>query len=106
LVSSVLHWRLLQSLLGNALGRLLGRISFVLYLIHVPIICSLTSWLVLQLPDDVAVPVAAASTIIVVFAASIALHRWIDEIPTRWSRSAGHAIDALLSHYPMPESAK
>ena len=97
LVWSVLHWRLLQLLLGNALGRLLGHISFVLYLVHVPIICSLTAWMVLRLPSGIAIPAAAATTVVAVFLVSIATHRWIDQIPTRWSRSVGYIIDSLLA---------
>lgn len=100
LVGTVLHWPLLQIVLGSSLGRLLGRISFVLYLIHVPIICSLTSWIVLTAPAGLAVPTAAAATIVVTFMLSIATYRFIDTLPTRWSRSAGRAVDAWLRGMP------
>lgn len=104
LVWSVLHWHLLQSLLDKALGRLLGRISFTLYLIHVPIICSLTAWLVLLLPSGLAIPAAATTTVAAVFLASIAIYRWTDQIPTRWSRSAGYLMDSLFrDKRPLPE---
>lgn len=96
LVLSVLHLAALQALLGNALGRLLGRISFVLYLIHVPIICGLTAWIVLFLPASIAAPIAGLTTVIVVFATSIAIYRWVDQLPTQWSRTAGYAVDTML----------
>jgi hypothetical protein len=51
----MLHWSLLQRIFGSALGTPLGRISFVLYLIHVPIIGSLAAWMVLTLPSSIAV---------------------------------------------------
>jgi peptidoglycan/LPS O-acetylase OafA/YrhL len=104
-VFAVLHWRTLKLLLGSALGRLLGRLSFVLYLIHVPIICSFTAWLVLALPVGYAVPVAGVATIVLVFAASIATYRAVDQIPTRWSRAAGYAVDNLVAARGAPEPA-
>ncbi len=97
LVTVVLYWGLLKLVLGNALGRLLGRVSFVLYLIHVPIICSFTSWMLLAMPPGPAVPVAAGATIVLVFVVSIGIYRIADELPTRWSRAAGYAIDGLAS---------
>jgi peptidoglycan/LPS O-acetylase OafA/YrhL len=92
-VSSALYWSPLQTMLGSAVGRWLGRISFTLYLIHVPIICSLTSWIVISLPLNLAIPVAAAITTIVVFAVSTATYRYIDQKPTQWSRSVGYLLD-------------
>jgi peptidoglycan/LPS O-acetylase OafA/YrhL len=62
----MLHWSLLQRIFGSALGTLLGRISFVLDLIHVPIIGSLAAWMVLTLPSSIAVVTAAATTIFTV----------------------------------------
>ncbi|WP_082540840.1 acyltransferase [Pseudolabrys sp. Root1462] len=106
LVAAILNWPLLQAVLGGAVGRLLGRISFVLYLIHVPIICSLTSWLVLNVPPNLATPAAASATIVVVFAVSIAMYRWIDLLPTRWSRSAGRAVDGWLGSRPLVKPDK
>ena len=96
LVLSVLHWPLLQRLLGSHPGQLLGRISFVLYLIHVPVICSLTAWIVITLPSNIALPAAATTTVVVVFTVSIASYRYIDQVPTGWSRSIGYLLDSVL----------
>ena len=105
-VGAVLHWSLLQGLLGSAPGRLLGRISFVLYLIHVPNICSLTSWMVLTLPVGIARVGAGATTAVVVFAVSIATYRYMDQMPTRWSRAAGYWFDSLLARRPAQEATQ
>jgi peptidoglycan/LPS O-acetylase OafA/YrhL len=97
-VAATLHWPFAQAILGNRLGRFLGKISFVLYLIQVPIICSFTSWVFLALAPisvSIAAKVAALSTIAVIFAASAMTCRFIDQVPTRLSRAAGRSLDAL-----------
>lgn len=95
-VLSVLTWPFLQNILGNSVGRWLGRISFTLYLIHVPIICSLTSWIILAAPRQIAFPAAVLTTILVVFAASTATYRLVDAEPTRWSRAIGYRLQRAL----------
>jgi peptidoglycan/LPS O-acetylase OafA/YrhL len=97
-VAATLHWRFAQAILESRLGRFLGKISFVLYLIQVPIICSLTSWVFLALAPisvSLAAKVAALSTIAVIFAVSAMTCRFVDQAPTRLSRAAGRALDAL-----------
>jgi peptidoglycan/LPS O-acetylase OafA/YrhL len=97
-VAATLHWPFAQAILGSRPGRFLGKISFVLYLIQVPIICSLTSWVFLTLAPisvSIAAKVAALSTIAVIFAASAMTCRFIDQLPTRLSRTAGRSLDAL-----------
>ncbi|MGJ5036966.1 acyltransferase family protein [Bradyrhizobium sp. HKCCYLR1023] len=96
IVAVVLTWPLVQRLIGGALGRTLGRISFTLYLIHLPIICSMTSWLVITLPPSVATPASVALTIVCVFGASLLLSRLVDQWPTMISRAAGTTIDAIV----------
>jgi len=100
LVAATLHWPFAKTILGSRTGRFLGKISFVLYLIQVPIICSLTSWVFLTLAPvsvSIAAKVAALSTVAVIFAVSAATCRFIDQAPTRLSRAAGRSMDALLS---------
>ena len=102
-VAATLHWPFAQTVLGSRAGRFLGKISFVLYLIQVPIICSLTSWLFLALAPisvSIAAKVAALSTVVVIFAASAATCRFIDQVPTRLSRAAGRSLDALFGLVP------
>jgi peptidoglycan/LPS O-acetylase OafA/YrhL len=92
-VAATLHWPLAQAALASRLGRFLGRISFVLYLVHVPIICSFTAWAFLAFGATI----AALSTVVLVFVASAATYRLIDEMPTRLSRQGGRALDALFA---------
>jgi peptidoglycan/LPS O-acetylase OafA/YrhL len=102
-VAATLHWPFAQTILGSRAGRFLGKISFVLYLIQVPIICSLTSWIFLALAPisvSIAAKVAALSTIIVIFAASAATCWFVDQVPTRLSRAAGRSLDALFRPVP------
>ena len=96
IVLCVLTWDFLQNILSSALGRWLGRISFTLYLVHIPIICSLTSWLVLTLPAPLSLPGAAAITLVVVFLISTFTNVFVDEIPTRGSRTVGNGIQRLF----------
>ena len=49
LVAVVLFWRPLQALLTTSVLNFLGRVSFMLYLCHVFLICTMASWLVLRL---------------------------------------------------------
>jgi peptidoglycan/LPS O-acetylase OafA/YrhL len=96
LVGAVLHWPLLQSPFGGAFGRFLGRISFVLYLIHIPVICGFTSWMVISpLAISVESPARTAmiATIALVFVAAAATCKLVDEHPTRFSRRADYALD-------------
>jgi peptidoglycan/LPS O-acetylase OafA/YrhL len=85
---------------GQYVGRFLGRISFTLFLIHLPLIRSLRSWLVIVLlPPPIVAPVkiAGSLTIIIVIAAAAAIYRIVDQEPTKWSRSVGYAIDSRFS---------
>jgi peptidoglycan/LPS O-acetylase OafA/YrhL len=91
-VATTLHWPLAQGVFGSRLGRFLGKISFVLYLVHVPIICSFMAWAFLAFGATI----AALSTVVLVFVISAATYRIIDEMPTRFSRQAGRAVDALF----------
>lgn len=96
IVAAALTSPLLQRALGGVVGQAVGRVSFTLYLIHLPIICSLTSWLVIALPRAIAFPASIALTIAAVLGASFALCRTVDEWPTKISRSAGFGLDGLI----------
>jgi peptidoglycan/LPS O-acetylase OafA/YrhL len=99
LVVATLHWPLARRVFGSRLGRFLGRISFLLYLIQVPVICSFTAWTFLimaPVSPILASGVAALATTAVVIAASAGLYRLVDAAPTRLSRRAGEALDALF----------
>lgn len=63
----------LQKPLSSSISRLLGRLSFPLYLVHLPIICSLGSWLYVQIYPQSNFWVAALVVGPVVIAASFAV---------------------------------
>jgi peptidoglycan/LPS O-acetylase OafA/YrhL len=91
----------LQSIFGSALGRYLGRISFVMYLFQVPIICSYTAWVVVEFsasgqPGWLVVTMAFVSTVAVIFLISTVTHRLIDENGVRLSRLVGQRFDSLF----------
>jgi peptidoglycan/LPS O-acetylase OafA/YrhL len=46
-IAAALYWRPAQNLLSAPASRMLGDLSFPLYLVHLPVMCSLTSWLLL-----------------------------------------------------------
>ncbi|MEA2775121.1 MAG: hypothetical protein QOF90_527 [Acetobacteraceae bacterium] len=70
-------------LLASAAGRLLGRLSFPVYLFHFPLLCSLSCWLFLAvrpaLPHEAALAVAASGTLPVLLAVGYAFAR-VDEL--------------------------
>jgi peptidoglycan/LPS O-acetylase OafA/YrhL len=55
------------AVLASGAGRLLGRLSFPVYLFHFPLLCSLSCWLFLaaraSMPQDAALAVAALGTV-------------------------------------------
>jgi len=102
LVAATFALAISQTILGSRTGRFLGKISFVLYLIQVPIVCSLTFMVFPDAGAGVGLDRRKGcplSTVAVIFAKKIsaATCRFIDQAPTRLSRAAGRSMDALLS---------
>jgi peptidoglycan/LPS O-acetylase OafA/YrhL len=112
IMGGLLHSDGLQKIFGSKPARFLGDISFTLYLIHIPILCSLTSWLILWLQGYGRVGGAAITafvTVAVVIGVSAALSRYVDGGAIRISRAAGrwwmtlpfvdksNAVDGLLA---------
>jgi peptidoglycan/LPS O-acetylase OafA/YrhL len=88
----------LQIALGSGVGRYLGRISFVLYLIQVPVICSFTSWVVIAMGEDprpLVIAVASVSTAFVIFLISTAIYRLVDGNSIRISQMLGQWLDSI-----------
>lgn len=81
LVYAVLMEPLLRDFLVRAVPQFLGRISFSIYLVHVPLILSVGAWSFLQVPLSRNLRVLVA--FIVVWAGTIllgwAMTRWLDE---------------------------
>ncbi|MGJ4962415.1 acyltransferase family protein [Bradyrhizobium sp. HKCCYLRH3061] len=95
-VGALLYSRSLQSMFGSAFGRYLGKLSFVLYLIHIPIICSVTAGTALalrDLPYGVTAAIAIVVTVALVFTLSSLLYRTIDVHTTALSVRTGKLLD-------------
>jgi peptidoglycan/LPS O-acetylase OafA/YrhL len=98
----------LQSFFGNALGRYLGKISFTLYLIHLPLICSVTSGLVLLMAGQnylLLLIVAGGLSVAAALVLSTLLVKYADTWPTRFSRECGLAVDQWRTPTPEPTQA-
>jgi peptidoglycan/LPS O-acetylase OafA/YrhL len=105
LVFSLLSAERAQRLLSGALARYLGRVSFVLYLIHLPIICCVGAWsayLLRGLPYIINLAVTAPLTIAVAFFMSTLIYRFVDLRTTAFSRDSGKFVDRLFP--PLPNS--
>lgn len=99
LVGALLYCRWLQRALSGGAGRFLGRLSFVLYLIHIPVICSVTAWSLLTFshwPYGVNAAIAVAVTTVAVFGGSTLLYRFVDVYTTSLSRAAGRSFDRIF----------
>ena len=100
IVAGVLLWRPAQHLLERPLFVYLGRISFMLYLVHVPVLCSLISWLVLRLVPLMGYNRTSLLLLVVFYVTVIVLAdlatRAFDEPAIRLSRQAGQALTACL----------
>lgn len=100
LVMLLLQSIVMQKALGSSLGRFLGKISFVLYLIQVPIICTVTAWTLYftrGLPYYQMALIASLTTIVVVVFLSNLLYRYVDQYATGASRWIGKWVDQRLA---------
>jgi peptidoglycan/LPS O-acetylase OafA/YrhL len=92
IVLGVLRSAPLQWVFASRVGRFLGRISFTLYLIHIPLLCSFTATIVLAMKDagrPATLLVAGPATVALVLGASWLLSDSIDGFGVRFSRAAG-----------------
>jgi peptidoglycan/LPS O-acetylase OafA/YrhL len=90
----------LQRPLGSPLGKLLGRISFTLYLIHVPILCSLGAWLILHFAPRGNVTAAAIGlpvSIVACLGIAVLLSPVVDGSAILLSRKIGRRVDDMLA---------
>jgi peptidoglycan/LPS O-acetylase OafA/YrhL len=86
-----------KGFLGNGLSRVLGNLSFPLYLVHFLVLVSLSSWLLLRLhaagvSGIQIVAVVASVTLVVTFAASTAFWFLFERTSIRVSRRISKAL--------------
>lgn len=99
LVLFLLDWKWMQQLLATEIGRFLGKISFVLYLIHLPLICCVTAGVALlckSLPYWAISAISAFVTFAVVIVVSAIIYRYVDVYTTSFSRWSGNYFDKLF----------
>lgn len=96
LVLAALAWPPLGWLLRRAPVLALGRVSFMVYLCHIIVICAPASWIVLRLTPawgyDAATVAAAVATLLILLPAAAAMTRLVDVPSIALSRRAGRAL--------------
>ncbi len=95
------NWPALRSLLCRRIPQFLGRISFPLYLLHVPILLSVGCGLFLLLIGYGLAPAPAWTLAAAGFIAVACFLSWaatpLVEVPAiRWSAQAGHGLDRFI----------
>lgn len=99
LVMAALSWPPLQWALTRPTLLALGRVSFMVYLCHIIVLCSLASALVLRLTPgwgyDAATGVALVAAVAAVLGVAAVMTRLVDAPSTRLSRRAERAALAL-----------
>lgn len=96
LLAAVLCSQTFATCLGSRTGRMLGRLSFPIYLVQIPILCSFTSWSMLSLRDLPYGDMAAATTLmtLLVTIALAAAFWWLVEMPSvRLSQRVGRFVN-------------
>ena len=100
-VAAALLWRPMQMFLTTRACQFLGRVSFMLYLVHVPILCSLIAGLLLQLAPVIGYDGATAVLLPVflgmVFLVADITTRLFDAPAIGLSHRAGRAVAAGIA---------
>jgi peptidoglycan/LPS O-acetylase OafA/YrhL len=100
LVLGVLLFPPLQRLLLGCLSQWLGRVSFSLYLVHVPLLCSLGAWLLLRLEPGLGYNAASLVALALYLSAALVVAglvaRWVDEPSISASKQIGAAVVRLI----------
>jgi peptidoglycan/LPS O-acetylase OafA/YrhL len=95
-VYACLNSNRLRSFFSNSFSKFLGQISFPLYLVQIPIICSLSSWMYLTfrsqgIDGQLAASMNFAVTLLACFGLSI-LVLPIERLSIAWSKKVGKAL--------------
>ncbi len=75
-----------KALLSGRLGVLLGRVSFPIYLIHVPIFCSAGAWVYILVWHAISAKIAAFATILTVLLLSLSAALVLSRLDDWWVR--------------------
>jgi peptidoglycan/LPS O-acetylase OafA/YrhL len=85
--------KFLVKLFSSKFPMFLGKISFSLYLIHIPIICSLTSYLIIQNTSFTGKLSAFVITLPILLVGSVYFQKYIDMAAIRLSRKVGEYFE-------------
>ncbi len=96
LVVTIMHTPSLRKFFSNRIPVWLGNISFSLYLLHIPVICSLGSFLYIRLNLQHIIVMISASAIVLLTSilAAVLYTRFVDRNGIKWS---GQIADWILS---------
>ncbi|MGJ5203650.1 acyltransferase family protein [Bradyrhizobium sp. HKCCYLR20261] len=100
LLGGVLTSSSAQQILASPVAKSLGRISFTLYLIHVPILCSLGAWLIVELAtagNATAAAIGLPVVLLVCLGSSVLLTPVVDVSAVRVSRRVGYWLDEMMT---------
>jgi peptidoglycan/LPS O-acetylase OafA/YrhL len=106
-VGCVMAWRPARRLFTTAAGRMLGRISFMVYLSHIALLCTLVSWVVVTMTPRAGYGAATAMALCVYLAALLPvaafLTRFCDAPAIALSRAASldRAVAAIRGAWRM-----
>jgi len=92
----------LQVFFSNRFSQWLGKISFTLYLIQLPIICSFTAWLILRFQHLGYIALVALTgliSLVFILVAATVFSTFVDTIPTLISRQVGRAVDRIALNF-------
>lgn len=86
--------RLMKTILGHTLPAFLGKISFAFYLIHIPIICSFTSYALLQNNTLLYRSFIALATFLISLLLSVLFEKYVDRTAVRTANKMGDYFKA------------
>lgn len=106
ILGSVILTPSLNRALNTPLMKTLGRLSFPIYLVHVPIICSIGSWAYIQAFARDWPPIATAFAATIVFSLGVAIPFAIfNELWVKWVNTGCDALLRKTRAAPIPSAA-
>lgn len=85
----------LDRLLSGGWARQLGRLSFPIYLVHVPVLCSLGAWTYVQTMPSLGRPLATAVTVLAVLAGTLAAALLVGGFDRWWIARVNRTVRAV-----------
>ncbi|MGE0132754.1 MAG: acyltransferase family protein [Blastocatellales bacterium] len=91
MVVLVLSSPLAQSFFGNRVSRHIGKLSFSVYLVHLPIICSFSSWMIIRLAGmgtgyGMMVLITFVATMLMLYLAALLMTVFIDRLAINFGK--------------------